>query len=298
MYRKGIVLSLVTAFISGVSIFSNSVFVSNIDPLIFALVRNACVALLLTAILIGTKKLSELRTLSKKQWLQLFTIGAIGGGIAFALFFTGLAQVGAVNGNILNKTLFIWVALLAGSLLHERINLLQLVGYTVIFVGMFLVGGTFTFLPVAGSWLVILATMLWALEYLISKITLKKMSPQILGWGRIVFGLPFLFMATVLVGKSSFLLYPSSYVFVPIIVSSILLVCFILSWYSALKFAPATLVSSILVLAPMVTTILTFGFMGKPVSISQIGSFVLLLIGVAFISSVMIRWKRKPSESI
>lgn len=295
MYRKGIFLATITACISGISIFSNSLFVSKTDPLIFAITRNAMVAFLLTGVLIFTKKYTELLHLSKKQWLQLIIIGAIGGGIPFALFFTGLSQIGAVNGNILNKTIFIWVALLAVPMLHEKITLAQIAGYAAVFLGMFVIGGTFTLIPSAGSWLVLLATMLWALEYVLSKITLNDMSPELLGWGRIVFGLPFLFGASVIVGKTYLLASTATYVFLPLIISSVLLVFYILSWYGALKRAPATLVSSILVLAPFVTAILAFGIQGKSMATAQLASFALLILGVFLITVSSVAMKRIQS---
>ena len=296
MYRKGVLLAFITAGISGISIFSNSIFVSKVDPLIFALVRNACVAILLSAVLIGSHRLNELIALTKKQWLQLLVIGAIGGGIPFALFFTGLAQIGGLNGNVLNKTLFIWVALLAVPVLHEKIRPLQIAGYLILFVGMFLVGGTFTFIQKAGSWLVLFATILWSLEYIISKIALKRLTPQVVGWGRIVFGLPFLLAAVFLVGKGSLLENPASYALAPIAVSSILLVFYILSWYSALKAAPATLVSSILVVAPIVTALLALVIQGKGTANPQVMSFGLLIVGAVLVSSVVVWFKREVRE--
>ena len=124
--KKGIYLALFTAVISGFSVFANSIFVATTDPLIFALVRNALVAIMITMILWQTNRLRSLPSLTKKQWLQLVGIGAIGGGIPFALFFSGLSMIGPTNGNILHKTLFLWVALLALPILKERLTKMQL----------------------------------------------------------------------------------------------------------------------------------------------------------------------------
>ena len=184
--KKGINLAIATAVISGVSIFANSFFVSKTDPLTFTIVRNTVVALFLTAILAAFGFRQKLKNLTKKEWGKLIAIGAIGGGIPFALFFTGLSEIGALNSNIIQKTLFLWVALLAVPLLKERISKIQLVGYVSLFIGMFVVGGTIRFVSNTGTWLILSATMLWAIENVIAKVTLKTVSPIIVSWGRMV----------------------------------------------------------------------------------------------------------------
>ena len=153
--KKGINLAIATAVISGVSIFANSFFVSKTDPLTFTIVRNTVVALFLTAILAAFGFRQKLKNLTKKEWGKLIAIGAIGGGIPFALFFTGLSEIGALNSNIIQKTLFLWVALLAVPLLKERISKIQLVGYVSLFIGMFVVGGTIRFVSNTGTWLIL-----------------------------------------------------------------------------------------------------------------------------------------------
>ena len=280
MIKKGIFLSFLTALISGVSIYVNSLFVSKTDPLIFSIIRNSVVAVLLTVFLYGRDHLKHLTTLTKKDWGMLISIGAIGGGIPFALFFTGLAKIGAVNGNILNKTLFLWVAMLAIPFLKERISKMQLIGYFTVFIALFVYGGSFTFVPAIGSYLVLAATVLWAIEHVIAKKTLQHVPSDIVAWARMVFGLPFLFLAGMVFGKTGLLLLPASYAVTPILVSSAFLVVYVLTWYSALSYAPATLVSSVLVIAPVVTALLGVTFASKAIPAPQMSSYAVLLVGV------------------
>jgi drug/metabolite transporter (DMT)-like permease len=277
--KKGIMFSLLAAGISGISIFANTIFVSKTDPLIFTIIRNMVVALLLSAGLVVSGQTKHLTTLSKKEWGKLLVIGAIGGGIPFALFFTGLASIGAVNGNILQKTLFLWVALLAVPFLKERISKVQLIGYATLFIGMFFFGGTFKIIPKTGTWLVLGATILWAIENVIAKITLKTVPSAVVSWGRMVFGLPFLFVAAAFFGKLGLLVNVTSYSLTPIIVSSILLTLYVTIWYRALSKAPATLVSSVLVFAPVVTAVLSLLILGKPIAGQQIAMITLLTAG-------------------
>lgn len=269
--------------ISGVSIYANGIFVSKIDPLVFALVRNFSVALILTGLLAASKKLSQLKSLTKKDWGRLVLIGVIGGGLPFALFFTGLAQIGAVNGNIIQKSLFIWVAFLAIPLLKEKVKPVQWLGCGVLFISMFLVGGTYKFTAQAGSWLVLTATILWALENIISKITLRSVSPSVLSWSRMVFGLPVLATAAILTGKLGLTASALTSVWPAVGVSAILLSVYMLIWYSALSAAPATLVSSILVAAPVVTALLGGIFQGKLPAMGQMQSLLGLSAGVGLV---------------
>ena len=296
MIKKGFLLSFATAGVSGISIFINALFVSKTDPLVFALTRNVAVVLLLTIILTSTNRLRRLKDLTLQEWGKLFAIGAIGGGIPFALFFTGLSQIGALNSNVIQKTLFLWVAVLALPILKERLTKIQLLGYGTLFIGMFLAGGTFKVVPKAGTWLVLGATVLWAIENIIAKATLKTVPASIVSWGRMIFGLPFLLAATAFMGKVPLLTHATTYAMMPLLVSSGLLVVYVLTWYTALAHAPATLVSSVLVVAPVITAGVAFIATHKPITSTQAPSLILLAIGMMLVASSEIVWTRKETS--
>lgn len=281
--RQGIKFALITAVISGISIFSNAVFVSKADPLVFAFMRNALVIVICSALLIGQSKLSLVAKLSLKQWGLLALIGIVGGGIPFALFFTGLSQIGAVSGNLIQKTLFLWVLLLAVPILKERVSRIQIVGYGVLLAGMFYSGSSISILPKMGTWLILVATILWAIEQIIAKLTLKTVDPLIVAWGRMVFGLPCLALAIGMSGKTGLLFSSPSYVITPLVVSALLLTAYMSAWYRALSVAPATLVSSVLVIAPVVTAILSRIVLHKPFVEGQILSSLMLVLGATMV---------------
>ncbi len=283
--KQGIRFALLTALISGISIFANGVFVSKVDPLIFAFVRNTIVALLFTIVLLGQSPMQKIRELTSKQWGMLVLVGIVGGGIPFALFFTGLAQIGAVNSNIIQKSLFLWVVLLAVPLLGERIRRVQFLGYALLLLGMFYFGGGVSIVPKLGTWLVLLATVLWSFEQILAKKILTDVSPLIVSWGRMVFGLPLLFLSIVFMGKTGVLVHPSTYAVAPLFVSALLLMAYMVSWYNALAKAPAVVVSCVLVLAPVITAILTRFVLLKPFKDGQILSFSFIVFGVICILS-------------
>ena len=87
--KKGIYLALVTASVSGVSIFINKFAVGAISPpLVFTAVKNTGVAFLVISLLLFSRKYKLLGSISKKDALYLLLIGVVGGAIPFYLFFT------------------------------------------------------------------------------------------------------------------------------------------------------------------------------------------------------------------
>lgn len=289
MLRKGIYLSFLTAIISGFSIFANKIFVSQADPLAFTTIRNVMVGIFLTVVLISSGKNKSLRLLNIKDIIKLAVIGIFGGGLAFALFFTGLAKIGSLQGNLIHKTLFIWVAILAIPLLKERLNRLQMAGYLVIFATMFIVGGPVTFNFNNGSLLVLAATILWAIENVVAKATLRNVSSEIVGWARIIIGIPVLFLLTIVLGKGQLLFIPKTLSIMPLFTSSLFLTFYILTWYKALSYAPATLVTSILVIAPALTNLLTSVFITHDFPQLQTNTAIFLIIGVGLIVVKILR---------
>jgi drug/metabolite transporter (DMT)-like permease len=293
MKRNGIILALITSVISGVSIFSNSIFVSNGDPIVFAFLRNCIVAVLLTIFLFSRGQFSVVRSLNKKEWGMLMGIGIIGGGIPFVLFFSGLSMIGAVHGNIIQKSLFLWVALLALPVLKEKLTKFQLIGYLALFVGLFVVGGTFRVSLTAGSYLVLAATFMWAVEHVIAKIALRRIDVSLVTWSRMIFGLPCLYIALMITGKVPLIVPSLGLSFTSLVASSVLLMVYMGVWYSALKKAPATLVSSILIFAPVVTMILGSTVLQKAVSSQQILTSICITVGLLLITISAIRPKQE-----
>ncbi len=288
--KKGILFSLAAACISGFSVYANGLFVTNSDPVVFALVRNMIVSIIMTLLFVFGIFKWKGKTYSKKDWLKLACIGAIGGGIPFALFFMGLSRIGAVNANIINKSLFLWVAVFALPLLHEHISKLQIAGYGILLFAVFLYGNTFRFVPSIGLVMVLSATMMWAMEHvLVKKVFSAHSHPSMLAWARIIFGLPWLMGLVFLGNKGTFIASTVSAAAIPLIVSSILLTLYISFWYRAIRFAPVTLVSSILVIAPVITLTVQSLAGGHTFTGIQLGQTGIMIIGIFLITYTYVR---------
>jgi len=257
---RGIFFAILASFISGFSIFINKIAVSIINPpLVFAAEKNAFVGLLIIGILLATRKWKKIKTLKKREIFYLTLIGIIGGSLPFYLFFTGLSQTSAINGALIHKTLVLWVAILAIPLLKERISKLQIFAVLLIFSANFVVGG-FTFLQFSrGELFILLATILWAVENILAKKILPKVDPDIVVAARMGLGSLLLLGASALtapaaLSKSLFMSQTQWFWFM---LAVILLLSYVMTWYRALKFAPAITVAAILVSATIITNVLS-----------------------------------------
>ena len=121
----GIALALAAALVSGVSIYVNGRAVRHFaDATVYTTAKNLVAGVLLVALAVvagspgATAPRAERPT--RGQWLALFSIGVVGGSVPFVLFFEGLARAEATQAAFIQKTLVIWVALLAVPLLLER----------------------------------------------------------------------------------------------------------------------------------------------------------------------------------
>lgn len=274
--KKGILLAFLTAVISGFSIFFAKISVAVTDPVVFTTLKNLLVAVILTAFLYSGRKMALLKKLSAPDWGKLFAIGVIGGGLPFALFFTGLKEIPAINGALIHKTLFIWVALLAIIFLREKITFKQMLGYVLILWANWWLGSFKNFHFGRGELLVLFATLLWAVENVLAKKALKNIPFEIVAWARMSIGAVVLLLVLIGQSKTNLLFDLNSTQLITTLISSGLLVGYVLCWYRALSLAPATLVAAILVFSTIITNLLSRNL--------DFTSTFLLLAGLALIT--------------
>jgi len=136
--KKGLLLVLFTAVISGFSIFINSFAVKGLDSSVFTFSKNVIVALFLLSILFFFGQLKELKGLNAKQWSNLALMGLIGGSIPFLLFFKGLQITTGQTSAFIHKTIFIYVAIFAVIFLKERLTYKHLIAASLLMAGNFL----------------------------------------------------------------------------------------------------------------------------------------------------------------
>lgn len=281
--HKGYLLVFFTAIISGFSIFINKFGVGLFkNPYFFTFLKNVVVALFLSSVLILFKDWKKLKALTKKEWLLLILIGLVGGSIPFLLFFKGLALTSAAEGSFIHKTMFIYCAILALIFLKEKIERKFLFGaFILLFANLILLKK----LPPQvnyGNFLVFLATLLWAIENAISKYVLKNLEGRQVAWARMFFGSIFILIYLGFTNQLSLILTLNLKQIEWVLITSILLFGYVLTWYSGLKYVPLHQATAILLLGSPITTFLNLVTNAK-ISTTEIFSAILVILGILIV---------------
>jgi len=285
----GLALVLSTAVISGVAAFVNTFAVAgetNSDA--FITTRNALVALLLVPVFLWSRKV-QTRHLRPYDWARLAAIGLIGGAIPFLLFFRGLqlAGAGVTTASFLYRTLFLMAAVLAIVVLRERPSWRLGAAAIVLLGGNALLVSIKDPLWTDGALLVLIATGLWSVEYTMSKHALRDLSPSVVALGRMGFGAAF--MAAYLVASAQVAAVGafSDVQLQWIVLSALINLGFVTTWYAGLKHLDLSVAASVLVLAFPITVVLSAVAGRGPFTIataagaSAVAFGVVLVIGLA-----------------
>lgn len=281
--NKGLLLVLGTAFISGVVVFISKMGVSVINPYIFTGLKNIIVALLVVGWLLMLKDWQILKVLKKSQWLFLLMVGLIGGSIPFLLYFKGLSLTAPIQAAFVHKTLFIYVAILAGIFLKEKISRGFLIG------GLLLLFGNILLLRIIphqfgwGDLLILLATLFWASENVLSKYLLKELPVRIVIWGRMFFGSIFIILFWLMTGQTHLVASLNIEQIGWVLITSVFLFGYLATWYTSLKYLKVSVAATILLLASPITTLLSLFFLGQTLVLSQVLGIVLIVLAVFWV---------------
>ena len=282
--KYGVLLVFLTAIISGVSIFINKYSVSKIEPYTFTFLKNVLVAIFLLSLVLFTKELKA-ANLKKKQIYQLILIGLIGGSIPFLLFFKGLSMTSASVGGFIHKTLFIFASFFALIFLKEKIPKKMLIIALILIIGNFLLLNLKSFSFGIGEFLILIATVMWGLENVISKHVLKQLSGNLVALGRMFFGSLFILLFLIFTNKINIISSLTYNDVIWILLTSVLLLFFVITYYNGLKYIKVSVATSILLLGSPITTLLSYLFSNYNISINELFGMVLILVGI--IASVL-----------
>ncbi|HSB47260.1 MAG TPA: DMT family transporter [Candidatus Bilamarchaeum sp.] len=284
-YRKGLLLAFATALISGVSVFVNGAAVKLSDPFVYTALKNIGALAFLAALVFAWRELSYFRSLSRRQWGMLALIGIIGGSVPFLMFFYGLKLGGAAASSFIYRSLFLFAGVFGYFILKEKPDRRDFLGALLILAGnALLVSGSFEL--GAGPLLVLGATLLWALEYTLSRKALSSIQPRAVMVSRMLFGSLVLLGFLAYEGTLGSLFSLTSEMLVWLGVASLLLFGFLATWYTSLKYLPVFRATAILALGGLVTAALDLFFSSKALALSDALGLVLLLIGVFAIAGV------------
>ncbi len=295
--KWGMVFAIIAALISGVAVFLNKEGVLLVrDSDVYTTLKNVGVAIIILCFFVFTLRIQEFKKLNKRDWFWLVLIGLVGGSIPFLLFFHGLALASNASiPNLIHKTLFIWASVMAVLFLKERLGPVQILALMLLFLGNILILGFPRHFQFGQAEILILAaTLIWAIENILAKVLLKRLKSEIVVFGRMFFGSIFLIIYLILTHKIGLIYNISAIGWIWIAIVSAILFGYVVFWYVALKHAPVSLVTSILVLASPLTSILDSVFRTHKYSFGQVMGIITVVISVSLIMIVVrkVKWKR------
>ncbi len=262
----GVGVAVLTAMVSGVSIFVNGYGVRAKafgNPSAYTTAKNLVAAVILIAILAAATASRSSGGWTRPrgtQWIGLGLIGVFGGGVAFILFFEGLARASSVHAAFIQKSLVVWVAIGAVIVLRERLSVAHLAAIALLVGGLIGVeGGLRGFRFGSGELMIAAATLLWSAEVIVAKRLLASVSSATLGVARMTIGIAVLITWTVMSGKASGLLHAGAVDWKWALATGALLAVYVTTWFAALARAQAVDVTAVLVLGAVITALLQAG---------------------------------------
>jgi drug/metabolite transporter (DMT)-like permease len=283
--KKGYLLILSTAFISGFAIFINGFGVKVINPYVFTFLKNLSVALFLTGLVFLLKDWKALKKINKKQWGLLILIGLVGGSIPFLLFFKGLSLTTAAKGAFLHKTMFVYVALLAFLFLKEKIDKRFLFGGVLLIIGNLFLLKRMPYSINLGDLLIFLAVLFWAAESIISKYVLKDISGITVAWARMFFGSLFILLFLLFTNQLALLSGLGLAQIGWVVLTGVILSGYVITWYCGLKYVPVSQASVILLLGLPITTSLSLIWTGNA-GFQELLAGLFIILGVVSVFSL------------
>ena len=191
------------------------------------------------------------------RWVGLAYVGIVGGGIAFVLFFDGLADTTATPAAFWRDTLVVWVAVLALPFLRERVTWWNALAIAVLVVGQVAIAGGVGHLAAdRGELLVLGATFLWAVEVVVARSLLRDMAPAAIALVRMGIGALALIIYLFATGTLHRLASLDATQVGWALLTGLLLAAYVGTWMTALARARAVDVTSVLVGSALVTALL------------------------------------------
>jgi drug/metabolite transporter (DMT)-like permease len=281
----GMALAGVTAAVSGVSVFVNGYAVKQVpDATAYTTLKNLVAALLVVglAVLAGARRspAALIRPTTGRQRAGLLAVAVIGGSVPFVLFFEGLARASAKDAAFLHKTLVVWVAVGAVTVLHERIGWIQGAAVAALVAGQALLGVQLGAIgPGSGEVMILAATLLWAVEVVVARWLLRGVSPLTVATSRLGGGAVLLVAWCAVTGRLGSLVPGSGSAWGWVLLTGGLLAAYGVTWLAALARAQAVDVTAVLVAGAVLTAVLDGVVKGTALAPQVVG--LVLISGAA-----------------
>ncbi|VVB57489.1 EamA-like transporter family protein [uncultured archaeon] len=294
---------MLTALISGVAVYYNSIAVKGLDPVGFAMAKNLLAALVLAGALLMLGTWKQFAKFTRAQWVQLLGIAVVGGSVPFALFFSGLSMAASpASGSFVYRLLFLFSAVFGIAFLREKLNFKTVAGVGIILAAnLVLLLNLSAFSFGLGEALVLAATLMWSAENVLLKKALAWISPDALAAARLGLGGMILLAAmaawnAAMPGASvGSLASLAALPLLPLLVSALLIVGFTMTYYRGLAGLAVSEATAILTLGGLVSALMPALLGSKlPGSLESV-SLVLIALGAGLVLASARSVSAKPT---
>jgi drug/metabolite transporter (DMT)-like permease len=286
----GVALAVIAACISGLAVWLNAFAVKQVpDAAVYTTLKNAVAAVVLITVMAPFVQRADVRRIERPARVALVAVGILGGGVGFLLFFSGLAMASAPSAAFIQKTMFVWVAILAVPFLGERLGFVQIAALAVLAVGQALVLPPRGIAWGTGETLILLATLCWTVEVVLVRRALRGVASPIVAVGRLSIGLIVLVGYVALSGRVGGILALGPAAWGWILLTGIILAGYVGTWFAALHRAPATVVTSILVGGAVITGALQAVSKGGPPTVDLVAGYLLIAAAILLIGVFAVR---------
>lgn len=289
MKATSVLSLLVYALLVGLGhILQKTVLNLRVDPLVFAFLRISCGFIIICAIiLIKSYKPTKIVKANLRYFLVL---GIIFSGVGILIKLWGLSHTTATNASFIMSLSSVTAIVFAYFLLKEKVP------PRFSLISMVMVGGIYMvttkgqqLIPQKGDLIILGLVFLIGFMQVYGKRVLRKISVLETAFGRSLFGMIFLGLATLFLSPGGFASIPDWRVLFLVLSNGITFSGSILFFYIALQREGASQASMFALLVPVFTTLLGRVFLGEKLNMLQIVGGTIILAGAALISRIKIK---------
>ena len=277
-HTKGIILFFLCVITFGIDPLLGKP-ISHYDPFLLTFITAFIGSVLLFPFVFPQRR--ELKKLNRDHWFLLILIGVLSQVVAFFLFFKGLQFGTATEASFLNGASALFALAVAHYWLHERITKLQYVGAAIMFFGLYVFTTLFSLEISSASIYFIAAAFFWGSMQVVAKRLSHNVSMLMIAFSRMFIGT--MFLLPFVYGSLGDLLTASFIDLVFMFFFGFVFAVSLVAFYSAIRYLKASEASFVVLLAPFVTAVLGYFFLGEILVPLQWFGGVLMFLGLYLI---------------
>ena len=224
-----------------------------------------------------------------RNWKKVGLLGFV--TAAFSLVYVyGIHVSGPNNAAFLLQFATVFTIMFGVVFLKERFTKVEGLGILVAVVGVFVLAYGNLSVEVAGTLILLCASLLGAVSGLLSKVYVKDVNPFALAGGNSMFVCLFIFLYVFIIGKLE-VTFPPEAVFYAVLASLLTVVFSFILLYKALEVYEVSKTATIRTMEPFFTVIFSFAILALSPTLNQLYGGILIIVGVVILSLTKARFK-------